>query len=160
MVSLYDSSVSKLITAMAMLRLMAGRFATETVSEHFLEFPSRLRLGRPKPYNSRLLKPPEHFQNSLPLSTAGDASFFRIGSGEGLSELVMEFTVVLRVFLKLRSFRNPLLTWSRNNMVIRSLPPFSLEALGRASQPTFKLSYINGGSMRLGPHGSGGFNLT
>ena len=34
---------------------------------------------------------PEHFQNSLPLSTAGDASFFRSGSGEGLSEPVMEF---------------------------------------------------------------------
>ena len=30
---------------------------------------------------------------------AGDASFFRIGSGEGLSELVMEFPAVLGVFL-------------------------------------------------------------
>ena len=36
----------------------------------------------PKPYNSRHLRLPEHFQNSLPLSTAGDASFFRRGSGE------------------------------------------------------------------------------
>ena len=35
----------------------------------------------------------------LPISTAGDASFFRSGSGEGLSELVMEFPGVLRVFL-------------------------------------------------------------
>ena len=43
----------------------------------FLEFPSRVRLGSPKPYNSRYLRRPEHFQNSLPLSTAGDAFFFR-----------------------------------------------------------------------------------
>ena len=71
----------------------------ETLSERFLEFPSRVRLGWPKPYNSRHLKAPEHFQNSLPPSTAGDASFFRIGSGEGLSELVMEFLAVLGVFL-------------------------------------------------------------
>ena len=42
----------------------------------------------PKPYNSRHLRLPERFQNSLPPSTAGDASFFRIGSGEGLSELL------------------------------------------------------------------------
>ena len=62
-------------------------------------FPSRVRLGCPKPYNSRHLRLPERFQNSLPPSTAGDASFFRIGSGEGLSELVMEFPAVLGVFL-------------------------------------------------------------
>ena len=58
-------------------------------------FPSRVRLGSPKPYTSRHLRLPEHFQKSLPLSTAGDASFFRIGSGEGLSELVMGFPAVL-----------------------------------------------------------------
>ena len=69
----------------------------ETLSEHFLEFPSRARLGCPKPYDSRHLSFPEHFQNSLPTSTAGDASFFRSGSGEGLSELVMEFLAVLGV---------------------------------------------------------------
>ena len=46
-------------------------------------------MGCPKPYNSRHLRLPERFQNSLPPGTAGDASFFRIGSGEGLSELVM-----------------------------------------------------------------------
>ena len=56
-----------------------------------LEFPFRVRLGPPQPYNSRHLKAPEHFQNSLPPSTAGNASFFRSGSGEGLSEPVMEF---------------------------------------------------------------------
>ena len=71
------------------------------LSELFLEFPSRVRLGSPNPYNSRHLKAPEHFQNSLPPSTAGDASFFRSGSGEGLSELVMEFPAVLGVFLRL-----------------------------------------------------------
>ena len=54
----------------------------ETLSELFLEFPSRVRLGSPKPYNSRHLKAPEHFQNTLPPSTAGDASSFRSGSGE------------------------------------------------------------------------------
>ena len=69
----------------------------ETLSERFLEFPSRVRLGCPKPYNSRHLRLPERFQNSLPPSTAGDASFFRIGSGEGLSEPVMEFPAVLGV---------------------------------------------------------------
>ena len=71
----------------------------ETLSERFLEFPSRVRLGCPKPYNSRHLRLPERFQNSLTPSTAGDASFFRSGSGEGLSELVMEFPAVLRVFI-------------------------------------------------------------
>ena len=71
----------------------------ETLSERFLEFPSRVRLGCPKPYNSRHLRRPERFQNSLPPSTAGDVSFFRIGSGEGLSELVTEFPAVLGVFL-------------------------------------------------------------
>ena len=74
-------------------------FLPETLSERFLEFPSRVRLGCPKPYNSRHLRLPERFQNSLPPSTAGDASFFRIGSGEGLSELVMEFPAVLGVLL-------------------------------------------------------------
>ena len=71
----------------------------ETLSERFLEFLSRVRLGCPKPYNSRHLRLPERFQNSLPSSTAGDASFFRIGSGEGLSEPVMEFPAVLGVLL-------------------------------------------------------------
>ena len=71
----------------------------ETLSERFLEFLSRVRLGSPKAYNSRHLRLPERFQNSPAPSTAGDASFFRSGSGEGLSELVMEFPAVLGVFL-------------------------------------------------------------
>ena len=49
----------------------------EKLSERFLEFLSRVRLGPPKPYNSRHLRLPEHFQNSLPPSTAGDALFFQ-----------------------------------------------------------------------------------
>ena len=43
----------------------------ETLSERFLEFPSRVRLGCPKPYNSRHLRLPAHFQNYLPRNTAG-----------------------------------------------------------------------------------------
>ena len=38
----------------------------ETLSECFLEFLSRVRLGCPKPYNSRHLRLRERFQNSLP----------------------------------------------------------------------------------------------
>ena len=72
----------------------------EMLSERLQEFPSTVRLGSPKPYNLRHLRRPGHFQNSLPLSTAGGASFFRSGSGEGLSEPVMEFPAVLRAFLR------------------------------------------------------------
>ena len=67
-----------------------------------LEFPSRVRLGSPKPRNSRHPRLPEHPQNSFPPSTAGGASFFRSGSGEGLSEVVMEFPAALRAFLTVR----------------------------------------------------------
>ena len=81
----------------------------ETLSERFLEFPSRVRLGCPKSYNSRHLRLPEHFQNCLPPSTAGGASFFRSGSGEGLPEPVMEFPAVLGVFLILRTLLRTLL---------------------------------------------------
>ena len=56
--------------------------------------------GPPKPNNLRHLRRPEHFQNWLPPSTAGGASFFRNGSREGLSELVMDFPAVLRAFKK------------------------------------------------------------
>ena len=78
----------------------SGKFGKtpKTLSELSLEFPSRVRLGSPKPYNSRHLKAPERFQNCLPPSTAGDASFFESGSGEGLSEPVMEFPAVLGYF--------------------------------------------------------------
>ena len=65
----------------------------------FPGIPLESTAGIPKPYNSRHLRFPEHFQNSLPPRTAGDASFFSSGSGEGLSEPVMEFPATLRVFL-------------------------------------------------------------
>ena len=93
----------------ATFRKKFGKFSgktPETLSERFLAFPSRVRLGDPKRYNSRHLRLPEHFPNSLPLRRAGDASVFRSGSGKGLSELVMEFPAVLRVFLK-REFSSP-----------------------------------------------------
>ena len=54
----------------------------ETHSELFLEFPSRVRLGSPRPYNSRHLKAPEHFQNSPPpvrLGTLLLSEMFRRG---------------------------------------------------------------------------------
>ena len=50
----------------------------ETLSEFLLEFQSKVRLGRPKPYNSKHLKPPEHSKNSLPLSTGRDAFFLEL----------------------------------------------------------------------------------
>ena len=40
------------------------------------------------------------FPEQSPPHTAGEASFCLSGSGEGLSELVMEFPAVLRVFLR------------------------------------------------------------
>ena len=78
----------------------------ETLSERFLEFPLRVRLGSPKPYTSRHLRLPEHFQNSLPLITAGDASFvqkwfrrgpFRAGHGiPSTTEGISDFSFCLR----------------------------------------------------------------
>ena len=96
-----------LLWAIPRVRLaLSGRNSGKTpeaLSERFLEFPSRVQLGCPKPYNSRHLRLPEHFQNYLPPSTAGGASFFRSGSGEGLPEPVMEFPAVLGVFLILEA---------------------------------------------------------
>ena len=78
-----------------------SRKTPETLSERFLEFPSRVWLGSPKPYNSRHLKAPEYFQNSLPPVRLGTLLFSEVvRSGEGLSKLVMEFPAVLGVFLK------------------------------------------------------------
>ena len=55
-----------------------SRKTPETLSERFLEFPSRVRLGSPKPYNSRHLKAPEHFQNSLPPVRLGTRLFSEV----------------------------------------------------------------------------------
>ena len=53
----------------------------------------------PNPIIQGILGFPEHFQNSLPMSMAGEASFFRSGSGEGLFRaVVMEFPAVLKAF--------------------------------------------------------------
>ena len=96
----------------------------EMLSERFLEFPSRVRLGSPKPYNSRHLRLPEHFQNSLPPSTAGDASFFRSGSGKGLSEPVMESPAL--IFFSLPFWISLLFSFPRNSLLFgaffRSFP--------------------------------------
>ena len=54
-----------------------SRKTLETLSERFLEFPSRVRLGSPKPYNSRHLRLPEHFQNSLPPQYGWGRFFFQ-----------------------------------------------------------------------------------
>ena len=73
----------------------------ETLSKRFLEFPSRVRLGCPKPYSSRHLRLPKHFQNSLPPQYGWGRLFFqnwfrrgplRAGHGipsstEGISDL-------------------------------------------------------------------------
>ena len=49
----------------------------ETLSERFLEFPLRVRLGSPKPCNSRHLRLPEYFQQSLPPVWLGMPLFFK-----------------------------------------------------------------------------------
>ena len=82
-----------------------GSFGKGVLSEErFLELPSRVWLGSPKPYNSRHSRLPEHFQNSLPLSTAEDTSFFRDDLGEGLSELVMSEECKVLIFWSIWSF--------------------------------------------------------
>ena len=74
-----------------------------------------VRLGCPKPYNSRHLRLPERFQNSLPPSTAGGRLFFqnwfqrrplRAGHGipsstGGISEVSSpgNFPLISRVFM-------------------------------------------------------------
>ena len=68
----------------------------ETLSERFLEFPSRLRLGSPKPNNSRHFEASRAFPDfSPPQYGRGRLFFQRSGSGEDLSEPVMEFPAVL-----------------------------------------------------------------
>ena len=52
----------------------------------------------PKPYNSRHLRLPGHFQNYLPQYGWGRL-FFQNWFWRGLSELLMEFPAVLRAFL-------------------------------------------------------------
>ena len=49
----------------------------EMLSERFLEFPSRVRLGSLKLYTSRHVRLPEHFQNSLPPQYGWGRLFFQ-----------------------------------------------------------------------------------
>ena len=118
-------------------------------TERFLEFPSGVRLGCPKPYNSRHLRLPEHFQKSLPPSTAGDASFFRSGSGEGLSEPVMEFPAVLGASLKRKTaiHQGPAKKYS-NDIMITSIRGYLKEKVPQKKDKTtttcVPLSYLCG----------------
>ena len=57
-----------------------------------------------------------------PSTASGDASFFRSGSGEGLSELVMEFLAVLRACLK-RSYPNFLRSFVMSSFLFWVGPP-------------------------------------
>ena len=56
-----------------------------TLSELFAGVPLKSTTGNPKPYNSR------HAEFSPPQYVLGRLFFSEGGSGEGLSELVMEF---------------------------------------------------------------------
>ena len=72
----------------------------ETLSERFLEFPSGVRLGSPKPYNLRHLRLPEQSRILSLLIRLGRFLFqnwFRRGP---FKAVVMEFPAVLRAFLK------------------------------------------------------------
>ena len=72
----------------------------ERLSESFLEFPSRVRLGCPKPYDSRHLRLPERFQNSLPPQYGWGRLFFQKWFRRGpLRAVVMEFPAALGGFL-------------------------------------------------------------
>ena len=83
----------------------------ETLSERFLEFSSRVRLGCPKPYNSRHLRLPEHFQNYLPPQYGWGRFFFQKWFRRGPPRaFVMEFPAVLGVFLTWIGMVFPLFT--------------------------------------------------
>ena len=51
----------------------------ETLSESLLQLRSGVQLGSPKPYKSRHLRLPEHFQNSLPPVRLGTPLFSEVG---------------------------------------------------------------------------------
>ena len=101
-------------TPILRLGLSGRNFGTtlETLSELGLEFPSRVRLRPPKPYNSRHLKPPELFQTCLPPVQLGTPLFSEAvpegasqscchhdgipSSAEGISEALDELMDVLQ----------------------------------------------------------------
>ena len=70
-----------------------------TLWELFLKSPREYGWDPPSPIIQRIWRLQSISRIISPPSTAGDASFFRSGSGEGLSEPVMEFPAVLVVFL-------------------------------------------------------------
>ena len=106
----------------------------ETLSERFLDFPSRVRLGSTKPYNSSHLRLPKHFQNSLPYGWG--RLFFRSGSGEGLSELVMECPSVLRAFLIFHR------TLKSQCGIALSCPPKSRDFKAKSGNPNHFLNIL------------------
>ena len=64
----------------------------------FPGIPLKSTAGIPQALEYKAFEASRAFPEFSPLSTAGDASFFRSGSGQGPTELVMEFPAV-RVFL-------------------------------------------------------------
>ena len=65
----------------------------------FPAIPIESTAGIPQALQFKAFEGSRAFPEFSPPSTAGDISFFRKGSGEGLSELVMEFPAVVGVFL-------------------------------------------------------------
>ena len=74
---------------------LKGRKRATTI-DHTPSTADTFTARTPKPYNSRHLKPPEHFLILTPSIRPGTPPFFRSGSGERPTELVMEFPAVLR----------------------------------------------------------------
>ena len=62
----------------------------------FPGIPLRVRLGSPKPYNSRQLRLPEHFQNSLPPVRLGRLFFQKWFERGPLRAVVPDFPAALR----------------------------------------------------------------
>ena len=94
----------------------------------FPGIPVKSAAGIPQALYLKAFEASRAFPASSPPSTAGSASFFRSGSGEGLSELVMEFPAVLRVSLNYaRSLTE------RVEMSEKTLPEMNRKGLSRFS---------------------------
>ena len=98
-------------------------FLPETLSERFLEFPSRVRLGCPKPYNSRHLRLPERFQNSLPPQYGWGRLFFRnwfrrgpLGTGDGIPSSTGGISDLPLLSLSLKDAFWPKVGWEGGGM--------------------------------------------
>ena len=75
-ITLLDHTPSMAGTFRKKFRKNSGK-TQETLSERFLAFPSRVRLGCPKTYSSRHLRLPKRFQNSLPPQYGWGRFFFQ-----------------------------------------------------------------------------------